>query len=225
MAHNQWSITSEFMGKPAQLLLQQVSCWHGRHQVVDQVILTLQPGEHVALIGGNGSGKSTLLRAILGLHHQTRGLIMLDGETAQSPAQWQRRRVRIAYMPQRQATGHFPLLVHELLTSSGQPAAAQAAAGELGVWQFAQRPLHSLSGGQLQRAFLARAMGMLAGTAGLLLADEPTAALDFAGQAAIAERLAALPATLLVVTHDRMLAARGDRIVEMAGGQLRTVTP
>lgn len=213
------------MGKAVQVELQRVSCWHGRNQVVNNVTLTIEAGEHVALLGSNGSGKSTLLRAILGLHQLVSGQIMLDREIAVTAAQWQRRRVRIAYMPQRQATGHFPLLVHELLTSSGQPAAAQAAAGELGVWQFAQRPLHSLSGGQLQRAFLARAMGMLAGTAGLLLADEPTAALDFAGQAAIAERLAALPATLLVVTHDRMLAARCDRIVEMAGGQLRTVTP
>ena len=213
------------MGKAVQVELQRVSCWHGRNQVVNNVALTLQAGEHVALLGSNGSGKSTLLRAILGLHQPVCGQIMLDGEIAVTAAQWQQRRTRIAYMPQRQATGHFPLLVHELLASSGQPAAAQAAAGALGVWQFAQRPLHSLSGGQLQRAFLARAMGMLAGAAGLLLADEPTAALDFAGQAAIAEQMAALPATVLVVTHDRAVAARCHRTVEMAGGQLRAVQP
>lgn len=213
------------MGKAAKLQLQHISCWHGRNQVVDQVSLILQPGEHVALIGGNGSGKSTLLRAMLGLHQQVRGQITLDGETAQSAAQWQRRRQRIAYMPQRQATGHFPLLVEELLASSGQLAAARQAAEALDVWQFVRRPLHALSGGQLQRVYLARALGMLTGEAGLLIADEPTAALDFAGQAALAERLAQLPATLLVVTHDRTLAARCDRIVEMAGGQLREVTP
>ena len=212
------------MRNAASVQLQAVSCWHGRNQVVDQVSLHLQPGEHVALIGGNGSGKSTLLRAILGLHQPVRGEITVDGERAQSAAQWQRRRQRIAYMPQRQATGHFPLLVEELLASSGQPVAAQQAAEALTVWQFARRPLHALSGGQLQRAYLARALGMLAGEAGLLLADEPTAALDFAGQAAIAERLAALPATILVVTHDRSLAAHCDRVVEMAGGQLRAVT-
>jgi predicted ABC-type transport system involved in lysophospholipase L1 biosynthesis ATPase subunit len=68
-------------------------------------------------------------------------------------------------------------------------------------------------------------MGMLAGAAGLLLADEPTAALDFAGQAAIAEQMAALPATVLVVTPDRAVAARCHRTVEMAGGQLRAVQP
>ena len=211
------------MGNPAQLTLQQVSCWHGRNQVVDDVSLALHSGEHVALIGGNGSGKSTLLRSILGLHRETEGQITLDGEVAQSSAQWQRRRSRIAYMPQRQTTGHFPLLVHELLASSGRMDEARSAAQMLDVWQFAHRPLHSLSGGQLQRTFLARAIGMLAGEAGLLIADEPTAALDFAGQAAIAERLAALPATVLVVTHDRAVAARCDRTVEMAGGQLREV--
>jgi len=213
------------MGKSAALHLQDVSCWHGANQVVDRVSLLVQPGDHVALIGGNGSGKSTLLRAILGLHQQVRGQIRVDGVTAQSPTQWQRRRQRTAYMPQRQATGHFPLLVEELLASSGQLAAARQAAEALDVWQFARRPLHALSGGQLQRVYLARALGMLTGEAGLLIADEPTAALDFAGQAALAERLAALAATLLVVTHDRTLAARCDRIVEMAGGQLREVTP
>jgi ABC-type Mn2+/Zn2+ transport system ATPase subunit len=161
----------------------------------------------------------------LGLHQPVRGQIALNGEIAVTAAQWQRRRTRIAYMPQRQATGHFPLLVHELLASSGRMDAARAAAGELGVWQFAQRPLHALSGGQLQRAYLARALGMLAGEAGLLLADEPTAALDFAGQATIAEQMAALPATVLVVTHDRAVAARCHRTVEMAGGQLRAVQP
>ena len=213
------------MGKPAQLQLTGITCWHGSNKVVDDITLSLMPGEHVALIGGNGSGKSTLLRAILGLHQQVRGQITVDGESAQSAPQWQRRRQRIAYMPQRQATGHFPLLVEELLASSGQMAAAHQAAEVLAVWQYARRPLHALSGGQLQRAYLARALGMLTGEAGLLLADEPTAALDFAGQAAIAERLAALPATLLVVTHDRTLATRCDRVVELAGGQLREVTP
>jgi zinc transport system ATP-binding protein len=86
-----------------------------------------------------------------------------------------------------------------------------------------ERPLHALSGGQLQRVFLARALGSLAGGAGLLLADEPTAALDFDGQAAVAEALRELPATVLVVTHDRAMADRCQRVVEMAGGQLREV--
>lgn len=210
-------------GRPARLELAGAVCTFGRLRAVDGVSLRLAAGEHVALIGSNGSGKSTLLRAVLGLHPLAGGQIALDGDEARTPAGWQRRRRQVAWMPQRQSTGQFPLLVRELLASSLDAAAARRAAGELGVAELAERPLHALSGGQLQRVFLARALGSLAGGAGLLLADEPTAALDFDGQLAVAELLRALPATVLVVTHDRAMAGRCDRVVEMAGGRLREV--
>jgi len=203
--------------------LTNVSCWHGRAQVVHQVSLHIKRGEHVALIGGNGSGKSTLMRSMLGLHPSFSGQILLDGKEANTNKDWFMRRRCVAYMPQRQATGQFPLLLCELLASSQQIRAAQAAAERLGVWQLANRPLHTLSGGQLQRAFLARAMGMLAGEATVFLADEPTAALDFNGQAEIATVLSELSATLLVITHDRAMVARCGRVLEMAGGCLREV--
>ena len=66
-------------------------------------------------------------------------------------------------------------------------------------------------------------MGMLAGEANVFLADEPTAALDFSGQAEIATVLSELSATLLVITHDRAMVARCGRVLEMAGGCLREV--
>ncbi len=213
------------VGQPARLDLAGVICAFGRTRVVDQVDLGIAPGEHVALIGSNGSGKTTLLRAVLGLHPLAGGQILLDSVAVATPAGWRAHRRRIAWMPQRQATGQFPLLVRELLASSLDGAAAQAAAERLGVDALGERPLHALSGGQLQRVFLARAIGSLAGGAGLLLADEPTAALDFAGQAAVAELLRELPTTLLVVTHDRGMAARCGRVLEMAGGRLREVAP
>ena len=90
---------------------------------------------------------------------------------------------------------------------------------------LADRPLHALSGGQLQRVFLARALGSIAGGAGLLLADEPTAALDFGGQAAVATVIAAQQVTVLVVTHDRTMASHCGRVIEMANGRAREVTP
>lgn len=116
--------------------------------------------------------------------------------------------------------GRFPLLGAELLASSTAPGAAAEAADRLGVAELTQRPLHTLSGGQLQRMYLARAIGCVAAGAQVLLADEPTAALDFDGQEEAADVLTSLPVTLVVVTHDRTLAERCDRVLEMAAGLL-----
>lgn len=208
-------------GGPASLEIAGVSCRYDGHEVVTCASLSLRPGERAALIGPNGAGKSTLLRTILGLHVATGGRISVDGAVARSSIDWAQRRRRVAWMPQRQATGRFPLRLDELLASSGEPQAALRAARALGLGDLAGRALHTLSGGQLQRAFLARALGALSGEAGLLLADEPTSALDFDGRRLVIDTLARLPATLLVVSHDRALADRCDRVFEMAGGALR----
>lgn len=110
-----------------------------------------------------------------------------------------------------------------MLASSAAPTEAGEAAERLGVGALTGRPLHTLSGGQLQRMYLARAIGCVAAGAQVLLADEPTAALDFTGQEEAADVLTALPVTLLVVTHDRTLAERCDRVLDMAAGRLREV--
>jgi len=201
-----------------------VTCAHGRRAVVREVDLVVDPGERVALTGTNGSGKTTLLRAVLGLHPARSGVIEVGGVRAGSAADWTRRRREAAWIPQKQAAGRFPLLADELLASSGAPEAARAAAEELGVAHLRSQPLHTLSGGQLQRTYLARAMGCIAAGAGLLLADEPTAALDFAGQADAARLLTELPVTVLVVTHDRAVVDRCERVLEMAAGTLREIT-
>jgi len=202
------------------LVLERVTCRYGRRTVVDAVSLRIAAGEHVALIGTNGSGKTTLLRAVLGLH-PAEGLVSLGGREVASRRAWADRRKQVAWMPQRQATGRFPLLIGELLDSSRDPAGAREAAGRLGIGALLRRPLDTLSGGQLQRAFLARALGAVAGGATLLLADEPTAALDFDAKQDVARLLAELPVTVVVVTHDPAVAAVCDRRVEMAAGRLR----
>ncbi|WP_240197576.1 metal ABC transporter ATP-binding protein [Nonomuraea lactucae] len=198
-----------------------VTCRHGTVTAVDRVDLDLAAGEHLAVTGTNGSGKSTLLRAILGLHRQTSGLIEVAGVRARGPADWTRRRGEVAWIPQRQAAGRFPLLVRELLASSGHTEQAVDAAEGLGVGGLLDRPLGQLSGGQLQRAYLARALGQVAAGAGMVLADEPTAALDFAGQEQVAAVLAALPVSVVVVTHDRAVVDVCGRVAEMAAGRLR----
>ncbi len=203
--------------------MRQVACRHGRVEAVAGVDLEIAAGERVALTGTNGSGKTTLLRAVLGLHRQLTGTIHVGGREARSAAEWAWRRRACAWIPQKPAAGRFPLLGDELLASSSAPADAAAAAAGLGVASLTSRPLHTLSGGQLQRMYLARAIGCVAAGAEVLLADEPTAALDFTGQDEAADVLTSLPVTLVVVTHDRALAKRCDRVLEMAAGRLREV--
>ncbi|MER5862460.1 ABC transporter ATP-binding protein [Kitasatospora sp. NPDC002040] len=198
-------------------------CRHGRVEAVQGVDLDVAAGERIALTGTNGSGKTTLLRALLGLHRPVAGRLLVGGRDTGTAAEWAWRRRACGWIPQRPAAGRFPLLARELLASSGAPGAAAGAADRLGVGRLADRPLTALSGGQLQRMHLARAVGCVAAGAGVLLADEPTAALDFAGQEEAAELLTGLPVTLLVVTHDRALAERCDRTLEMAAGRLREV--
>ncbi|MFD9611472.1 ATP-binding cassette domain-containing protein [Streptomyces sp. NPDC059083] len=200
-----------------------VSCRHGRSETVGGVDLDVAAGERVALTGTNGSGKTTLLRAVLGLHRQVAGTVEVGGREARSAAGWAWRRRACAWIPQKPVAGRFPLLGEELLASGSGPAAAAEAAELLGVASLARRSLDTLSGGQLQRMYVARAVGAVAAGAGVLLADEPTAALDFDGQEEAADLLTALPVTLVVVTHDRALAARCDRVLEMAAGRLREV--
>lgn len=208
---------------PTRLDIHDLACRFGTAPVVQDVSLHVAPGEHVAVIGGNGSGKTTLLRAVMGLHRDFRGAILLNGKPL--PPGPMSAHPDMAWMPQRQPRGQFPFTVRELLaagnTAGSKAQAALNAARELGIQDLLHRPLTALSGGQLQRAYLARALGALAGGAGLLLADEPTAALDFSGQAQVADMLAALPATLLLVTHDMDLAAKCHRVLRMAQGRIR----
>jgi ABC-type Mn2+/Zn2+ transport system ATPase subunit len=195
-------------------------CLRGGRILVEGASFAVRPGEHVALTGENGSGKTTLLRSLLGLEAPVAGHVRLGGEemTAGSAAVLR----RVGWMPQRLPVGQFPFLVRELLASSGSPQAARDAARRLGVGGLLARPVAELSGGQLQRVFLARALGSLTavGRVPLLVADEPTAALDFAGQAEVADLLTGLEAAALIVTHDEPLARRCDRCLALADGRL-----
>lgn len=198
---------------------------YGQRPAVRGASLRVDDGELVVVTGSNGSGKSSLLRAVLGLVPSAGGAIALDGTVATDRRGWRERRRAASYVPQRTAPGTFPLLVRELLAGSGTEEARRAAAEALGVAGLADRPVTTLSGGQLQRTYLARAIAALSGEARILLADEPTSALDFDGQDEVAALLAGLSVARLVVSHDAAVVARADRVVEMAGGLLREVAP
>ncbi|MFJ4872920.1 ATP-binding cassette domain-containing protein [Streptomyces sp. NPDC088757] len=137
---------------------------HGRVEAVADVDPEIAAGDRAALTGTDGSGKTILLRAVLGLHRRAASSILVGGRGARTAAERAWRRRACARVPQKPAAGRFPLLGAELLASSTAPAEATDAAVRLGVGALVGRPLHALSGGQLQRVYLARAIGCPIGT-------------------------------------------------------------
>ncbi len=185
-------------------------------------------GCRTALIGPNGSGKSTLLRVLAGLSPIKEGEVTVDGEPPRLG------RSRIAYLAQRpQLAEHFPLKLRRLVQMGtyahhgwfeecrhGDEAIERALA-QLGLAELADRPVRTLSGGQLQRALIARAVVQ---GAELLLLDEPYAALDQASREIVDRFLfeQGHAFTVVMATHDPADLGRFDRILEMRNGSVIT---
>ncbi|MGW3865092.1 ABC transporter ATP-binding protein [Streptomyces sp. NPDC005047] len=207
-----------------------------RRRVLDDVSLSVAPGETLGLIGETGSGKSTLARAVLGLVRPSAGSVVVDGEdvTAHSPRQWRdlRRRGVVQYVFQDPLRSLDPdLTVAESLT---EPLLVQGVArAEAGarVRSFLPRVRLSedllgrlpgeLSGGQRQRITVARA---LVTEPRLLILDEPVSALDSANRVQVLEILKELRATevaLVFISHDLgSVAGIADRIAVLYRGEL-----
>jgi iron complex transport system ATP-binding protein len=201
----------------------------GGHRILSGIALDIRAGELVGLIGPNGAGKSTLLKAVAGLLPHT-GTIALFGR---SDLDRQERARRLAYLPQNGQV-HWPLAAREVVAlgrlphrppfvgpSAADHAAVERALAEAHASDFAARTIDTLSGGERGRVLLARA---LAGTPELLLADEPTAALDPRHQLHIMARLGACAAggvAVIAVLHDLALAARScPRLVLLDRGRV-----
>lgn len=183
---------------------------HRGKAVLESVDLRVDRGEIVTLIGPNGSGKTTLIRTLLGLTKPD------AGEVRRSP------RLRIGYMPQHlEIDKTLPLTVGRFLTLKpgvDRDRAAQALA-EVGTPQILGRSFHELSGGEIKRAMLARAV---LGQPDLLVLDEPTANVDVVGQAEFYELIRAIRDRhgpgVLVVSHDlHLVMAATDRVVCLNG--------
>jgi ABC-type Mn2+/Zn2+ transport system ATPase subunit len=185
-------------------------------------------GCRAGLIGPNGSGKSTLLRVLAGLTKPDAGEVRLGGE----PPRPGRRRV--AYLAQRpQHSPYFPVRLRRLVQMGTYAhhgwfeecfhgdGAVDDALARMGLLDLAERPVHTLSGGQLQRGLIARAIVQ---GAEILLLDEPYAALDQASREIIDAFLfdPAQSFTVLMATHDPADLARFDRILEMRDGTVHT---
>jgi ABC-type cobalamin/Fe3+-siderophores transport system ATPase subunit len=205
---------------------------YGRTRVLDAVRLTVEPGGWLAVIGPNGSGKSTLLRSILGFHPH-RGQVRVDGVPTTGMPRRERAR-SMAYAPQTPVlpegvttrdyvtlgrTPHRPLLA----APRGVDRQVVADVMErLGLEPMAERQLTTLSGGEQQRAVLARS---LAQQPRVLLLDEPTAALDL-GHAQqvldLVDRLRRQDGLTVVSTlHDLTLAGQyADRLALLSQGRV-----
>lgn len=202
--------------------------------LLDDVKLSVSPGESVAVTGPSGSGKSTLLMCVLGLIKPQAGTITVADREITGLGPGQLARVR------RETLGmvfQFGELLPELSTVENvalpvlldggrhQDAyrRAEELLEELGV-PVGSTPTGMLSGGERQRAAVARA---LITEPDVLLADEPTGALDPEAKEGVAEMLFTTARSrgcaLLVVTHDLTVAARADRRHELVGGMLSGV--
>jgi iron complex transport system ATP-binding protein len=204
----------------------------GGNAVIRNASLTLEAGRFVVLIGPNGAGKTTLLRALAGLIPAI-GAIAVDGKPLAELSRQQRART-IAFLPQGHPV-HWPLAARDIVALGRFPhgaldparlspedaAIVDAAMTRTGTIALADRIVQTLSGGERARIMLAR---VLAVGAPILLADEPTAALDPHHQIGVMEdlRAEAHRGTLVVaVTHDLPLAARlADTVILMHRGEI-----
>jgi iron complex transport system ATP-binding protein len=200
--------------------------------ILDDITLEMNSGELVVLLGANGAGKSSVLRSALGLAPVLSGESMIDGQlvTKLSPGD---RAKRVAYLPQKRPMA-WPVKVFDVV-SLGRYAygvnlgrlkgddldLVESAIDNCGLTQLRNRRMDTLSGGEAARVHCARAF---AANAALLLADEPTAALDPKHQLDVMQLLRRYVDNgggALVVGHEASLAARfADRLVWMRGGKI-----
>ncbi|HEV8536961.1 MAG TPA: ABC transporter ATP-binding protein [Candidatus Limnocylindria bacterium] len=202
-----------------------------RVAALDGVSVAIRRGEFVAVMGPSGSGKSTLLNVIAGLERPSGGTVRVDGEDLstldeQALARHRSKRVGMVFqafnlLPRYRVVENVALP----LAFAGVPRAlritrARAILERLGMSPRADHRTNELSGGELQRAAIARA---LVGEPAILLADEPTGNLDSANGAALIALFGQLHAngqTVLLVTHDAAIAAHAERIVHMRDGRV-----
>jgi len=195
------------------------------------VDLTLAPGEFVAVMGPSGCGKSTLLNMVAGLDTPDEGEIAVSGESLSGMneddlARMRRKHVGIVFQFFNLLEGMsalenvtLPAVVAETPRKQAETRARDLL-DLLGLSDKAGKAPGVLSGGQRQRLAIARA---LANQPTLLLADEPTGALDSAGGAEVMElfrRLHADGQAILLVTHDETVAEAADRIARMRDGRV-----
>ena len=207
-----------------------------RQVVFDALSFEVEKGETVALLGASGSGKTTLLNLISGIDTPDAGQVLIDGvdvHALREPDRTLLRRRQIGFVFQffnlipTLTAGENVALPLELLGSDDRAARERADAllEQVGLGGLGMRYPETLSGGEQQRAAIARA---LVHQPAVLLADEPTGNLDEDTGRLIIDLLTALArqqgTTLLLVTHSMQVAQAADRVLRLSHGRVKAVT-
>jgi putative ABC transport system ATP-binding protein len=209
----------------------------GEVRAVDDVSLTINGRELVALFGPSGSGKSTLLHLAAGLFRCTAGVVRFEGRdlAALSKAEvleYRRTKLGLVFQNFNLVPGlsaeenvALPLLLRHVSYTAAEQRARDAL-GDVGLRARARHLPATLSGGEQQRTAIARAV---VGNPKLILADEPTGNLDSETGNTILDLLSKLPrereAAVIVVTHDARVAGYADRVLAMRDGRLADYDP
>jgi len=193
----------------AVISIENVSFSYGGSMALENINLTVNKGEFLGVVGPNGGGKSTLLKLILGLLQPAKGKITVLGKTPEKG------RESIGYVPQHARFNRdFPITVEDTVLlgrlgkskslwgyTKSDKTSCDKALRETEIRDLKQRRLNTLSGGQLQRVLIARA---LVGDPEILILDEPTANIDLRVEEDIFGLLKQLNqrATIIIVSHD-----------------------
>ena len=214
----------------------QVSLSYGTTQALCDVSLRVERGASVALMGSSGSGKSSLLHCLAGVIVPDKGEVLVDGADISQLSDRERSRLRLEQMGVVVQYGDLGpeltlienvMLPLQLLGTRNTAARTRALEllETLGIADLADSRTGAVSGGQAQRAAVARAM---VHAPKIVLADEPTGALDSINAEAVLDALVEMTrntgTSLLVVTHDNIVASHLDTLVTMYDGKILTPT-
>lgn len=160
-----------------QIVIRNLSFAYGHKTVINGLSHSINPGDYLVVKGKNGTGKSTLIKCLLGINSVNNGMIFLDDTDINAFKQW----TKFGYVSQNfdDFNYEFPLTVEELLRFSSIKKAKQhnylKLLDQMGILEILNQNVNSLSGGQLQRVFIVRAM---LNNPEVLILDEPTASID-----------------------------------------------